>query len=458
VREKKILNILETFNEQEWRACHKYLKFCNKKESKGLLLFTYIFKHRADLTSKALEASTVRKKILTGLSDRAFLNLLSDIVKDIEAFMVHDYMISSEGKYDHKSTLTRIFKARGLYKYFERTWREVNNELVTNPQISLFQNLRKLELNHAMYFSDIYEKNTKPVQFLIEADKNRKLFSDDLKTFYDTEFYNLKALVNIEHDESINFKNDILTEIITNLNGLITNEDSNSFNYLENQIYTNSGFISADLKKAIVINLINHCIRQIRLGDKIMENKMADLTLFGLQEGVFLQNNRLSETGFLNIIDTLSHSELDIDGKEFISRWISMVNTADIKSVENMAYVMWAFSKERYDEALQRLNTSEIHINRLNLSLRARWITICSLCTLYDEHNEKKDIIKSSLAFFKGLESKLSPSAYNASINLVKTVELFWNNTNPKEIQQFIEQCKSLAMRTWVNKMINKKT
>ena len=60
---KKIIKILESFEEQEWRACHKYLKYCNKKESKGLLLFESIFRNRHDLTSDKLSAQYVKRKI-----------------------------------------------------------------------------------------------------------------------------------------------------------------------------------------------------------------------------------------------------------------------------------------------------------------------------------------------------------------------------------------------------------
>ncbi|MDG2448390.1 MAG: hypothetical protein P8M34_02090 [Saprospiraceae bacterium] len=458
MRQKKLIRVLETFNEKEWRACHKYLKFCNKKESKGLQLFEYIFKYRGDWNSSAFDASRVRKKVLKGNSDRAFLNLLSDLVKDIEAFMVHDYMHSSIGKYDHKSTLTKIFKRRGLYKYFERTWKEVNIELEANPKISLFHSLRKLEMNHSMYFSDVYTKNAKPVEFLIEAEKNRKFFSENLRTFYHTEINNLKSLVNIEAKISINSKDNLLSQLLVNLNLLITQRDESSFEYLNNQLHTNYDIISDDLKKGIIIDLINYCIYQIRSGDNSKKEQMAELTLYGLKQGIYLQNNRLSENTFLNIIDSLSNSTLELNREIFITEWIKKVNTKDLLSVKNMAYAMWAFAKGEYSNALERLSTYEIHLNRPNMSLRARRITICSLCSLYQDYEEKDEIIKSSISFFNRIQDKVNLSAYIGSINLVKVVNYLWKDEKSETIHNYIASIEFLAMRTWVDKMLNIKT
>jgi hypothetical protein len=458
VHKKKIIKILETFTEEEWRACHKYLKFCNKKDSKGLQLYSYIFNNRQDLTSSNLSDEAVRKKVLKNCTDRAFLNILSDLVKDIEAFMVHYYMHSSEGSYEHKWRLAQIFKSKGLYNYFQRTWKEVDQELESRPTMSLFHNLKKLEMNHALYFSDVYAKNSKPVDFLVEAEKNRVNFSENLKTFYDTEFYNLKSLVKVEVETSHDSTFNPISEIVSNLNLLITKREKKSFEFLENQLYANEKSISDDLKKGIILALINYCIHRIRLGDLNMKDNMAKLTLFGLEQGIYLSNNRISENTFLNIIDTLSHSNLKIAHEEFISKWIHKVNTSDPISLKNMAYAMWAFANHQYDKTIQILNASEIHTTRLNLSLRARWMMLCSLCSLYEDYQEKNQILKSSKSFFKRFRHRMNPSTYTGSINLVNVVNLIWNGASQHEINVFIQHCEVLTMRSWVDYMIHKKT
>ncbi len=455
---KKIIKILESFEEQEWRACHKYLKYCNKKESKGLLLFESIFRNRHDLTSDKLSAQYVKRKILTELSDRAFLNLLSDLVKDIESFMVHHYMNSPLGRLEHKSTLTKIYKSKGLYTFFERTWKEVNNELESNPKISLFHNLRKLEMNHTMYFSDVSVKDTKPVHFLLEAEKSRIQFSEDLGAFYKTEFANLKAIKNI--NESLTKESDkvILSELIENLNSLISTNSQKSFDHLVNSLFTKKNEISKDLKKAIIIRLINYCIENIRRGDQSKKEIMAELTMFGLQEGIYFQNNRLTENTFLNIIDSLSNSNIEINHVEFINQWINKVNSEDHISVKNMALAMWLFAKDQYGKALEVLSSQEMHLNRPNLSLRARWITLCSLCSSQEDYLEKNEILRSSISFFNRSKSKMNNSTYEASLNLVRIVKVIWEGANSVQIENKISECEFLVMRTWIDKIVNRKT
>ncbi len=455
---KKIIKILETFEEKEWKACHKYLRYCNKKDAKGLLLFEYIFKYRHDLSSPKLSDEQVKRKVIKGLNDRAFLNLISDLVKDIEAFMVHHYMNSPEGKYEHKYLLTKIFKNKGLYTYFERIWKEVNTELESTPKISLFHNLRKLEMNHTMYFSDISEKNTKPVRFLVEAEKNRIQFSKDLGAFYKTEFANLKAIKNINESLSKESDKTILSELIENLNTLISTNSQKSFDHLVDSLFTKKNEISKDLKKAIIIRLINYCIENIRRGDQSKKGIMAELTIFGLQEGIYFQNNRLTENTFLNIIDSLSNSNIEINHVEFINQWINKVNSEDHISVKNMALAMWLFAKDQYGKALEVLSSQEMHLNRPNLSLRARWITLCSLCSSQEEYLEKNEILRSSISFFNRSKSKMNNSTYQASLNLVSIVKVIWEGANSVQVENKISECEFLVMRTWIDKMVNRKT
>jgi|GEM_PF-6451591 len=178
---KKVTQVLRTFNEREWRACYKFLKYCNKREAQGLKVFEYIYKFRKELKSPNLQASILRKKVIPEVSDRAFLNILSDLVKDVELFLMTDELQQKHRSYDQKKLISEIYKKRGLYPFFERTAKDMIKEQELSPTIDLFQNMRLLEVHHSLYFSDLYDKNSKPADVLIKADQYLNRFSPCLR-------------------------------------------------------------------------------------------------------------------------------------------------------------------------------------------------------------------------------------------------------------------------------------
>ena len=157
MQRKKAVQILSTLSNDEWRACYKYLKYCSQKESKSLQIFEYLYKNRKKLDSGKIDQQTIIDKLFSGLSEKTFLNRLSDLTKDLEQFLVFNELNSSSHSYRYAKTLSEVYMKRGLYKYFEQTIQQIETELDKKQSIGLFDHLPYLEIYHARYFSDLYD-------------------------------------------------------------------------------------------------------------------------------------------------------------------------------------------------------------------------------------------------------------------------------------------------------------
>jgi len=250
---------------------------------------------------------------------------------------------------------------------------------------------------------------------------------------------------------------DVVKEILEQCQQLIEERDHSAFLYLEQLQSNNALKISDELSQAVLFYLINHCYYVIKSGDQWMIKNLGKLTLLGLNRGIFLRHGRFSETGFLNIVDTISKSGLELSFQNFIDDWIDKVKTRDPTSVRNIANALWSFGAKRYGDTLRILNSSEIHLTHGNLSYRARWMQICALCSEYPDYEEKEDVVKASLAFFKRHVEDMNDQTYKGSINLVNVIKMIWKDEKRSAIEDYIDGCDFIMNRSWINETLDNK-
>ena len=453
MRSKKIFTILRTFSDAEWRACYKYLKYCNQKQSKSLQIFELLYNYRKkSLTTPQLHDKIVAK-IFEDLNEKTFLNRLSDLTKDVEDFLVIQTIKDSNHTYSYYKTLGHAYAQKGLYNYFEQSVYKSKKALDSENTIDLFDALRYMEVNHSLYFSDLYDGHNKPFEALQKADKNRQLFSNNLKLFYEIEEQNINKLFN-QSTEEHPYQSDILNNILSHLKDLQANRIDESYMFLLEKLQSSEQPLSKELRSVILLSLINYCILELKAGNNDMVDRTANLYFFGMNNDLLLQHGKISEIRFLNIIDFLANSNLEFEVNSLIGQWIDKVNTKDKMSIYNMALAIFSFAQERYGAAIEILNVEEIKLNRINITQRARWMQICALCSLYPDHEEKQEVLKAAQTFFKRHKTEMNAHTFAASINLIEIIRLIWNKRSATVIKKFVDDCEFLVMRTWISKMI----
>ena len=453
---KKLFSILGTFDETEWRACNKFLKFCSKKGARTITIFNYIYRNRDILYSETPEIDRIQKKTCPEISRKSFLNRLSELSKDVDSFLVFSQMRKDESSYEYKKTLAQIYKQKGLYPMFENSVNALISELENDRRLDLFRSHRLHELYHSYYFSDLHGKKRKDPDVLNNSIHYCGQFAQNLMSYYETENFNAQRIrpSSTIHRSTMDNR---LVDVLENYDRLTRLRDQDSFSSLRNFLFSSHERLSGELAQTILISLLNHCIYKTKLGDLEVVEDMAALNLFGLENELLLEYKRLTETRFLNIVDVISKSTLEVDRTEFLAKWSAYVKTSDRESLENMANAMWFFAKEEYGKTLQHLNYFTTNLTSLNNSLRARWMQICSLCSLYPFHEAKEESINSAISYFRRHRESLDVPTFEGSLNLIKIVRLIWEDYPIKHIESAMVDSKFLIFKYWIRKELVKR-
>ena len=450
---KKLFTLLGTFDETEWRSCNKYLKFSSKKGARIITIFNYIYRNREILDIENPDMDRIHQRTCSEISRKTFLNRLSDLSKNIDSFLVYTQMRKEESSYDYNRRLAEIYKGKGLYTMFESSVNALLSELESDQSLDLFRAYRIHDLCHTYYFSDLYGKKSKDLKLLKNAMHRCSQYSQNLMSYYQTEEFSAlrmrpSAIVSIDPEH------DSLDEVLRHYDTLTKHRDHKSFEYLDELIMSSFDSMSKDLALAILVSLLNYLIYRTKLGDMEAVTDVARLNLFGLEKGLLLEFNKLSETRFLNIVDSLSKSNLEISEVHFIDRWAPFVQTKDGESLRNMAYAMWYFAKGEYGKTLQYLNYFPVDLTSLNYSLRSRWMQICSLCSLYPDYDLKDEALNSALAYFRRIREMIDIPTYEGSINLVRIVKQLWIGMPVDIIEKNLEGAEFLIFKYWIQKQI----
>ena len=450
---KKIVSVISTFDEQEWRACHKFLKFCTKEGAKTLKIFNHLFKNRKDLHSKKCEWAYIHKRICADISWKSFLNRLSELASDIDSFLVFREIRQEHHKYDFKKTLSEIYKRRGLYPMFVKTVKDLEKEIQDDGVIDLFKSYRLLELNHMLYFSDLYGKKKKDSVVLDKAMIYNEMFKRDIETYYKTEKFHAQRLRPTKVD-SVHIDQNQLNEVLIHYEQLTKFRSEESYVFLEHYLMAYHQSISGELSQTLLVSLMNHAIYKTKQGFQDRITQIAMLNIFGLENGMLLEYNKLSETRFLNIVDAVSKSKLEMGTDVIIDKWAPFVNTQDLESLHNMAYAMWYFAKGEYGKTLEHLNYFNVNLISLNYSLRSRWMQLCSLCSSYPEYEFKEEALNSAIAYFRRQKENIDEATYKGSMNLIKIVRWFWHREPIEMIENALQEFDYLIFKYWINKQI----
>ena len=242
------------------------------------------------------------------------------------------------------------------------------------------------------------------------------------------------------------------------LKKLVGQKNRQCFKLLETDLKNNIHSYSKELQQVILLSLINTCNYYIRIKDFSYRKKILELYEFGLHTGISLNNGKLSERRFLNMVDVKSKVANSTDSTDFIEEWLKLTNTKHEKTLRNLAKAIWYFAKEAYKEAYDYTRFVEITLKDINISHRLRLIKICSLYSLDDKYPFFRQEIKKARDFYLYAEKKkkLSLSILTGAENLILILEKLYNKENYEVIKSFKEDCDCIVHEFWVEKILIK--
>lgn len=453
----KVIDILKTFDDSEWRACNKFFKNQSGKITREHKLYNFFEKTIKYEKGEVLAPDRIRDKTMPDLKMSAFQSVCHRLAKMIEEFMVINDILKKKNQFVFNQRLAQVYLEKGLLNQHTRLLNENLHIFHQRKSVGFFDSFFLLKTHHDFYFFDPFSPGNKSVENLITARKHLNNFYDELQSAYDVEFHLRKKLTNLKPDHTDTKSQTPLSDILGLQNKLIKEGQHSTYNSLKELLLNYTEQYNEDINKASLVILVNYCINQLKREEDYtaFTTELAELYLFGLESKILLSHGKMTENTFMNIIDALSKSKLELDPIEFINKWIHFVNTPEIENLVHLGLAMWYLAKDQSTLALSHISATNLSRNRILLQVRIKWITLACLCE-DKEYLNKKDIITSNKYFFDKNKESFSKTTYHASLNFIKIADMLWHKKASSQIKEFVNNCDFLVMKYWIHKELTK--
>ena len=457
MKTSKIVQLLKTFTPSEWTSCGKYLAWQFKESSIELRIFYYLKSCKKNWDTSKLNKEVVKQSIAKKLTDKDFLSRRSKLKLALEAFLLLEAQKDKERKFDQQLILGELYKKRGLYNPFKDLQKEIKKGAEKLQDYDLFTDLKIMQWHHQRYFSETLSKD-KRISSLKLAYNHLERFYQSTKLFYDTETLSLQLLFNLPICSTETALPNPLKTLLIELDKLVSHNRITSFECLKKDLIEHTDAYSAELQQVILLRLINTCNAFLKNKRFTYKEDIIDLFEFGLKSGIMLNNGKLSEFDFFNMVDAKSKSNNVPEYPTFIEKWLALTETKHRETLLNVAYAQWHFANESFKEALDFINFEKIVLKDTNVSLRVRIIKLCCLASLEEPHENFSTELENAKAFFREKHKKkeVGKESFMAIKNLITIIEMIWKEKPLQEIRDFKDNCRLLSNEFWIESRLKK--
>jgi len=447
----RLLELLKTFKKAEWNDCAQYLRMHYSAEGEEYTLYQYIKQKQPQLKDDRLSVDFFHQKLFSSVPRKYVQNTASRLSKRIEA-----YIIQIEIDKDTEGQKLYLFKAlngRGLYRYADQQAAKCRKQW-SDPEVKDHNNFsRLLQLNHAHYLSNNPIKNSNKIDILSELIKTYNSYAEVMLKFYSFLFANEKKITDISkiEDEILDFNTHFNVDSETNLLNTIINlrllltEDNNAFNYLFEELCSDSHYYSDELAKIVYIKCRVYVTKQVASQNAQFSEKLLAIYEVGIQRGYILFNGRMSVLQFYNIFSTACGLGKVNWAKNYLIKYINLVPAESVSYIKLFSTAELHFVGYSYFKAIEILN--QVQLVDINLKSIQRFMLLCSFFVTHDSYSFINAQINNYNQFFYYNKTKLSNSYLEASLNLGRIIRLLVTKTDEEETLHQINNTKHLAFR-----------
>lgn len=367
---KKLFHLLASLSEEEYKLLQKAVRspIWNTNEHIHTLYaqlkpfhpdFNLLDKHYHKIYHKIFKQQEY--------DDYKLRRLFSEFTKVIEHFLIYlETQDDQEGR-PKQRLLLRALGRRNVYSYFERATLQVLDEVVEEPYLDVehFQSL--IGLHYGIYFHPLTNRHSKKNDHLHQLTESLDSYYVLAKLRIGSELKNREKMLNISYENR-------LEEVI--LGGLGEEMTKNSSVYrmykLVYDLFEEPAKIDdfdklkqlfnqhiTSLRKTdqffILHHLINFAARQINSGKTPFYKEALDLYKTGLSLGLLLENGRIREATYSNIILLgCQAGEFSwVDG--FIEQYYSYLKEDLGEDARAHALGLRYFYEQKFDQAVDQL-------------------------------------------------------------------------------------------------------
>lgn len=399
-------------------------------------------------------------------SDARLRKLISELLKLLQKFFAVEEL---EQK--------RILKAQLLMEAANK--RRIKKLINTSIEESVQAVSRSINKSSELYlFKYQIEKNT---FYLKEGDfdvsnKDIELISANLDKFFIAE--KLKYYCDIlgrEYLANMSYKFDFIQEIIDHIKEENLAEDLIiEIYYLISKILTNN-YTRDDyfkLKELILSNylnfegieqqelfgaVLNHCIRQINLGNLEYRDEMVDIYDFIFRKGIMLGANYITPFKFNNVITTFLRSRKFDIAETFINEYQNLIPASQRKYIISFSRAQLDFYRKNYGRVIEELQ--EMEYPDIITNLRSRLLLLVTYFEL-NQQDAFMNLAESFRVFLTRSSKKVTKKIITPYFNFINASRKLMlmdagdNKEGEKIEREITKMSKTLINEDWLREKL----
>lgn len=432
MQQSKLIHLLKALPKNEFNDLGKFLRSPYLNSNKRLIIFYDILKkYYPEFESPKLAKSIIFKKIFPSgkpFKDKELRALMSDFSKAIENFLAHHEL--KQGNLLRRKHLAKSLSKKNDFKALERATDSLIEDLKKGTERGTDYYLDVFGLNRDLYFhseTTSFQKSSGRIEAIMH---NLDLFYVLSKLRLSFEFFARQQLLGESHEISLLSESkqialerfsaeNPLFEIYANLVSLYQESFSiKKLSEVRRAFEKHLQLLQKGEQEIILRSLLNYANRKITEGETEYFHEMWELYKLGLRKNLFIQNQKLPYSTFLNILVTAVYLKEWNWAEEFMSDYQHFLDENHRIDTLNYGKAYFLFSLGNYAESSKLLIA--IEHKDLNFSLRLKPLTIKCFYELSLKESHYHDFLWSQIeAFEKSLHRNkiLSQQKRQANLN-----------------------------------------
>lgn len=468
---KKLFQLLSSLSKEEFKLVAKALKSpLWNTNNRMIKVYEQIkpFYPLFDLNEKQYQHIYTATFDQASYDDYKFRRLLSDLTKIIERFLIH--LEIEDDSRESNRLLLRALSRRNVYNHFEKGTLQALQAVEAGPyqDMEYYQSL--IGLHYGLYFHPLtnrHSKNDDHLAALINSiDSNYVLaklrVGSELKNrekMLNTHYENkLEATILGEFGETLQGDNPVyqMYKLVYRL--FEAPKEMEAFAQLKTLFTSQIQALRQVDQFFILHHLINFAARQINAGKAPFYKEALDLYKTGLKQALLLENNKMREATYSNIILLGCQAKEFSWVDEFISTYSAFLDPEIREDAKAHALGLWYFYQQDFPKSVDQL----LHY-KFSPAYQPR-VRIIIIRSLFEQFLKDHSIFSLLQAQCDAFEKYISRNDFLAkprlephlnTIRLIrKLAHLLFENEEKEVIQRWLDQelisKKRFLSQTWL--------
>ena len=422
MHQHKAITILITFDSNDWRECGHFLKGRFRENHDCISLYKILRKLYTKAQLEQTSHAMIKERHFHNITNKSFTNLYSKLTIKLEEYLAFSTLLMSQS--DYQLTLLKAYTERGLYTIFDKKADLLENKIKEEENVALFDQYDLLKLNHLRYFSDNPIKAKKGHELISTLGEHNANFNNQYQQALTIADFHLKEISKFPpKDGKTTTASSYLTEVLHKLTELKTSPSKEHFASLYYLLTKESSKLSKELNSMILELLIHFAHKEIRRGDFSILDRLLDLYELGFEQELLLNNNRLTENRFVNLISTACAGGKYDRADKIITDYSNLLleKTRDGAVQISKAHIM--LYRGEYELLLDAIR--DYSFSSLTQNLRRRIFLLCAIYKLYSTDISYIEVqIKNYKNYFYSIRNKISDTLFSSCMNFCKVIQM----------------------------------